>query len=777
LALSTLAGCGIGTIAAPSPTVIPAISGVVHGGATPIVGATITLYVTSNSATAYGSGATSIGTATTSSTGSFTVSPTATAALCPAGSQAYLTSAGGYEGSVTTALNTNVLLVAALGDCANLIPAANVHIVINEATTVAAAYALSGFSTTTAGTSNNSYDGNSTVPTANIGAPVMNNSAVGSITPTAPAGLAHAFLNSAALVPYATGYPNFTTNTATYSGNLNTTITGTISTTLLNTLADIMQACVDTVSTPSSLSTSCNTLFTNTKSLGGNTPTNTFQAMVNLARNPYPGAAAMTALYGLIAGSGDAFLPYLPAAPNDWSIAIYYTTGATPAPYWLALDQNDTVFLGRSTLSASSSALFAVNAYGGTLPSSFAAPSTIASSPTSRGIAPDALGNVWIAENDYTVDRYSASAGTLSGTYTSPTNSSYGLAVDKQNNLWISHVTSGATSVTAEEVANTSTTPSTSGTWSTTTPSLTVESGANTGGYGITVDASQNVWMAGYYNSGTMGLLFPNLNSVSSPSYTSSGTAISAVTATVGSKPYSVAIDASGAAWFAITGSNSATTTGVVKATANAATGATSFTVGSLITSGEAASQMIAIDGAGTLFIPDNNGSTTQGVHMYQTVSATTLTPSTGLRSAADSVGSLSFTTNGVGCTTAPTLAFSGGGGSGAVASTIITTTPAAGAVSTYALTNGGTGYTSAPTITVTNSGTNGCTTQPALTATLSVVYNPRQIAVDSTGSIWAGFTIGGVTQIIGVAAPSYPLLSIGKPGLSPGLTAVNPLP
>jgi hypothetical protein len=59
----------------------------------------------------------------------------------------------------------------------------------------------------------------------------------------------------------------------------------------------------------------------------------------------------------------------------------------------------------------------------------------------------------------------------------------------------------------------------------------------------------------------------------------------------------------------------------------------------------------------------------------------------------------------------------------------------------------------------------------------LVAVYNPREIAIDSTGSVWAGITSGGLTQLIGLAAPSWPLLQTGKPGLSPGSSTVTPLP
>jgi hypothetical protein len=63
-------------------------------------------------------------------------------------------------------------------------------------------------------------------------------------------------------------------------------------------------------------------------------------------------------------------------------------------------------------------------------------------------------------------------------------------------------------------------------------------------------------------------------------------------------------------------------------------------------------------------------------------------------------------------------------------------------------------------------------------TLTASAVYNPRETAVDSTGSVWADIsTTGGLTQLIGVAAPSWPLLATGRPGQHPGDGTATPLP
>jgi hypothetical protein len=78
-----------------------------------------------------------------------------------------------------------------------------------------------------------------------------------------------------------------------------------------------------------------------------------------------------------------------------------------------------------------------------------------------------------------------------------------------------------------------------------------------------------------------------------------------------------------------------------------------------------------------------------------------------------EGVGRISLTNGGSGYTSAPTVAFSGGGGSGAAATCTIN---GSGAVDSITLTNSGSNYTSAPTISFTGGGG----TAAAATATLS---------------------------------------------------------
>jgi len=157
------------------------ISGVVHGGQSPIQGATVTMYSTTSNG--YGAAGTVIGTATSDANGNFTISPSVTSTTCPSGQYAYITAMAGYPTGQSSLNNTGSLLAAAVGPCSGV--SSSTQVVINEVTTVAFGYALGNFTTTSAATGG--YK-------ANVGAPTANNAATG--TATTSAGLAHAFTHA-----------------------------------------------------------------------------------------------------------------------------------------------------------------------------------------------------------------------------------------------------------------------------------------------------------------------------------------------------------------------------------------------------------------------------------------------------------------------------------------------------------------------------------------------------------------------------------------------------
>ena len=694
--LALLSGCAM-TSSGPSDSTIAEVSGVVHGGQSPIQGASVVLYVTASTSPGYFHPGAVIGTATTNSSGIFTVSPSATTTNCPAGQYAYITSAGGYPSGSPALANNSTLMMAALGACANI--NSSTTVVINEVTTVAAAYALSGFAGTVA---------NGSVFQANVGASGTNN-AVTTGTSTQAAGLGHAFMNAASLANYVTGTANSQTANITVG---TTAVNGSVPLAEINSLGDIMQACVNGATGNSS----CVSLFADTPSISGVAPTNTLQAMINLARNPASAAAmnGTTGLFSIVPSGGAAFQPQLAAAPPDWSLAIVYFSTALPAQYFIALDANDTAYAGAS----GSANLAALSAYGTATPTFTAGTLGTAT----RQIAPDALGNVWVTgyktgATTTNVYQYSAVSGGVPTAYAIANASGsevYGLAVDKSNNVWVASAATATPNITEL----------TAGTY---TANYTATVPSSFQPVALTIDANQNIWAAPYYTNATIAMVLANLTPGSTATYTSSGTTVTPISATfAGSaiKPLGLAVDASGNAWYGSTGSNSVTTTGIEEVepvlTSSVITSLNPQSLVANATLGAYSTGLPGIDGAGTIYLADNESltdATPLGIHAYSTVAVTgntsqVLSPPSGYQ----------------GCYLATS------------------------STTTCGLVNASQSYPAA-------------------------VYNARGALVDSTGSLWAGITSGGFTQFIGLAAPSWPLLASGRPGQHPGDGVATSLP
>ena len=100
----------------------------------------------------------------------------------------------------------------------------------------------------------------------------------------------------------------------------------------------------------------------------------------------------------------------------------------------------------------------------------------------------------------------------------------------------------------------------------------------------------------------------------------------------------------------------------------------------------------------------------------------------------ASTVASTTITAGGSGYTSDPTVAFSGGGGSGAAGTAVRT----GYAVSSITLTSVGSGYTSVPTIAFSGGGGTGATA----TAVLQPVGTDAKSNIDNTGKV--GGVVGG---------------------------------
>jgi hypothetical protein len=379
--LSLLAGCGAGTLA-PTGTATGSIaspmSGILHGGPNPIVGATITLYTTSGSG--YGAAATAVATTTTDSSGFFNFTLPANIVACPAGQYAYI---GAYSGSTGAfANNPNTLLMAPIGACSDNYtvtgsgPFVNTYtgssLWIDELSTAISAYTLGRFMTVT------------NAGVINIGAPA-NNLATASTSSPAAAGLAHAFANALSIINTQTGQPNGYTH-----GGSSKTTGGVIPVAEIYLLGNILQTCVNSTGvTGTNTATAndgsgCGSLFsfTTPPQAGAAVPTNTLQAMVNLARYSSPSISTWNTnctaatggtntttgcLFGLAAPSG-AYVGALTSAPPDWALAVVYTSGygaqtasctstcpGLTYPFYVALDYSDNVYVLNYNASAATS--------------------------------------------------------------------------------------------------------------------------------------------------------------------------------------------------------------------------------------------------------------------------------------------------------------------------------------------------------------------------------------------------------------------------------------
>jgi hypothetical protein len=533
-----LIGCSTGTVPDPTGTtrvVATGIHGVVHGGQQPVTGSTITLWSVGTSG--YGSAGTSLATTTTDSTGSFNITGSYT---CPASNPyVYITSTGGNPGLGGSVNNTAIYLMAALTDCNTLkTNAATTYIVINEATTVAATYALAQFMNTSTG-------------------------AIGSYS-YSNTGLQNAFSAVTNLVNTTTG----NAYSVTPNGN------GVVPQQEINTLADILAACVNT---SSGSSTACASLFGDVQG----SPGNTLIAALEIALHPGTNVAALYTL----AGGTPPFQPTLSSAPNDWTVALSYNDGSSN-PSALAIDGSGNVWVADFVTGCGSSRLAKLNPQG--VPQSGSPYSLNLSGVAALAI--DANENVWITNNcTGTLDEYGNGGNTLAGPFTGFTTPS-GLAIDPNGNLWVTNNT--GSQVSEFNTGNDSVVATYS-----TDISFPVA---------IAADSSGNIWVG---NSTSV----TELNNSGTPQggspYTSGGIA----------SPRGIAIDGSNNVWIA----NNPGDVSELNSSGTALSGSGGYSGG-----GVGSANGIAIDGAGNVWIAD------RGLSQLSQLSSTgsAVTPSTGYR-------------------------------------------------------------------------------------------------------------------------------------------------
>ena len=216
-AVCFLTGCGTsatGPITHPGGPSSHAISGSVRGGQQPVVGSSIALYAAGKTGLYSAPRSMLTSQVATDANGNFDITGRYT---CQTGDQVYLVATGGNPGAGT---NASLALMAALGPCSAL--SASTFITVNEVTTVASAFALSGFMTGVQALG------------ANYSVPSQANA------------LAAAFANVKSLADVAQG-----TSLQTSTGN------GIVPLTTIHSLANSIATCVNSASS----SSSCATLF------------------------------------------------------------------------------------------------------------------------------------------------------------------------------------------------------------------------------------------------------------------------------------------------------------------------------------------------------------------------------------------------------------------------------------------------------------------------------------------------------------------------------------
>jgi sugar lactone lactonase YvrE len=283
--------------AQPVPTknyAMAALVGFVRAGPLPAVGASVQLYAAGTSGNGSAPTALLSSPLTSNANGVFSI---AGGVVCPySNSVLYVVSRGGSAGPTGTA-NAASVLASVLGTCSSL--SGGQSIIVDEATTVATAWAMAPF--LAAG--------------AQIGASSTNSS-----------GIALAAATATNLVNIATGK----------SPGANFPANGSAPTARINALADALNACVVSAGPSSS---ACTQLFAAATS--DSTPANTLDAAMNIARSP---GANVAAIFSLQSGSSS-YSPALSSAPGDWSLFATYSGGGMNGPTSLSIDSQGNVWV------------------------------------------------------------------------------------------------------------------------------------------------------------------------------------------------------------------------------------------------------------------------------------------------------------------------------------------------------------------------------------------------------------------------------------------------
>ena len=381
------------------------ITGKVHGGQQPVSGSTIQLYA-ANATTNQGASTPMLTTTvTTAGDGSFTITGDYT---CPASNPfVYIVATGGSPGLGSSVNNTDLALMSLLGTCSSLESSTNV--IINELSTVTSVEALSSF--------------------------MSDYAHVGS-APSNLVGIASAFAAASGTYDFSTGGFGGT--------NLG------LPELLLNTLGNILAACVNSTGGVSGDSSPCGQLL----SLSGGTDTVT--AALHMAQSPGNNTSQ---LYGLITPTAP-FQPYFTSVPTDFTSVVGYSI--PPDVQTAALDSNGHVWLYtggytyNTVTNQSTDTEGVITVYDNNFNQLFTISPGTGGLYYPTGMAADTSGNVYAMNANNTISEFNSSGsavspaggwstgftstftGTGTGNGYAPNTSQAGpIRVDAQGNIWV----------------------------------------------------------------------------------------------------------------------------------------------------------------------------------------------------------------------------------------------------------------------------------------------------------------------------------------------------
>lgn len=620
------------------------ISGKIHGGNQPISGATINLYAAGK--TGYGKGATLLATTTSANdgNGSFSFSQVSTqpgslgsSYACPSPNSLlyFIASGGNTLNDGSSAYNSAAVMMAAVGKCS---AAASTFTDINEITSVATITALQQYIN----------PGTSTPGSAVVG---TNGDYTLASPGTAGIGLINAFATAATLANFSTGVANAGSTTT----GVNATVAGTVVTVTpeapkINTIGNILAACVNNASATNS---SCTTLFTNAvpptpaltsqPSATFGTAVDTLQAAYYMATNPTDGGTAAVAnLFALQTGIGAPFQTALSAAPTDWTIGVNYNAAVSGTA---------------TTCAGASTGKFIFYAY---------------------LVRADAAGNIWIASNGAlpaNLSQISPTGVPLACTLGATMNAIQGLTIDTSGYVWVAgHTAGGIQKVDPSTLTATAWTESGLTPWAieadgsgnvfytvaskpvhefvgaatSTTAAASVAIGTSTSASQnyMTIDKAGSIWTT--EQTATTGGLYQNYLDTSGSAV---GGYSTAKVGAAGNVQAQIAVDSVGKIWTTQTTPANSITAFVPAVTPGSSA---TFTASATGAGGLSTPRGVAIDGAGNAWVPnasvigvsvfDNNGNALSGSTGFN--KPTTIFPSTLRSITIDPSGNLWMGTN-----------------------------------------------------------------------------------------------------------------------------------